>query len=185
LLVAVGVAGCGGGADGGRRGTSFVQGDGSFTLVAQSKRQQPIALAGDTLDGERLDVAGLRGRPVVLNVWGSWCGPCKTEAPELEAASKQLSRVGVRMIGINTKDNVAQAKAHERTYGVTYPSLVDTGALLLALRGAVPPDAIPSTLVLDAQGRIAARISGAVTRATLLDVFTDATGVRVPEGPAG
>ncbi len=112
---------------------------------------------------------------VVLNVWGSWCPPCRKEAPALVEAAASLKSKRVAFVGINTQDpDPSQALAYERTYGVTYPSLVDDGGkLLLALQRAVPPDAIPSTLVLDPQGRVAARFSGAIPLRTLEDLVAD------------
>jgi thiol-disulfide isomerase/thioredoxin len=159
-------------------GTSgFVSGDGAAVQVAVAKRGEPVDLKGTTLDGDTLDVASLRGRTVVLNVWGSWCAPCRKEAPALVAADKELASKNVAFVGINTRDDSsAQAKAFEQTYGITYPSLVDDGGeLLIALRGAVPPKAIPSTLILDPQGRIAARFNGAISQQTLVDLVTDAS----------
>ncbi len=171
------LAGCSAdsGAGGGQRGgVGFVAGeDGStITRIEPDRREPPVDLSGQTLDGERLDIAGLRGAPVVVNVWGSWCSPCRKEAPDLEAAAQRLAVRDVSFVGINTRDeDRAQALAFQRTFEVSYPSLVDTGgALLLSLRGAVAPNAIPTTLVLDDQGRVAARITGATTEATLVGV---------------
>ena len=114
---------------------------------------------------------------MVINVWGSWCSPCRKEAPALQSASVELGKQGVKTIGINTQDDDAnKALAFERAFKITYPSVVDNGALLLQLRGAVPANAIPPTLVLDDQGRVAARLSAPVTRTTLLDLVHDATG---------
>ena len=159
-------------------GTSFVAGDGVITMVAPAQRQAPVAVSGDTLEGTRLDLATLRGKPVVLNVWGSWCAPCRTEAPVLESAKRRLTPDRASFVGIDTRDDdSAQALAFQRRYDISYPSLVDDGALLLALRGAVPPSSIPSTLVLDGQGRIAARISGPVPSVTtLVDLVADVAG---------
>jgi len=176
-LAAAGLAACSA-APSQPAGTSFVAGDGVVTLVAPQDRQSPVAVSGATLEGSRLDLTTLRGAPVVLNVWGSWCAPCRREAPTLEAAKQKLEPQGVRFVGVDTReDDAAQALAFQRRYGISYPSLVDDGGLLLALRGAVPPSSIPSTLVLDAQGRIAARISGPVPSVTtLVDLVADVRG---------
>jgi thiol-disulfide isomerase/thioredoxin len=152
---------------------SFVAGSGTVTVVPAADRAEPVALSGTTLAGDPLDLATLRGQPVVINVWGSWCGPCITEAPDLQAAYTRLRAEQVSFVGINTRDNRAAALAFERTHGIGYPSLVDEGAQMLALRGAVPPSAIPSTLVIDKQGRIAARVSGPATEATLVGLVDD------------
>lgn len=172
--------------DGGRGsardpGTRYVEGSGAVTVVPAGERGRPVALSGDTLDGGRLDVAGLRGAPIVINVWGSWCPPCRKEAPDLQAAYQRLRDDGVDFVGINTRDRPAQALAYERRFGVTYPSLRDDGGrLLLALRGAVPPAAIPTTLVLDHQGRIAARVSGPVDTSTLVGLVSDVLAETAP-----
>jgi thiol-disulfide isomerase/thioredoxin len=170
LAVAPALAGCTG--DDATGNANFVAGDGTITVLDPSRRAQPIALAGTTLEGKRFDLASLRGRTVVLNVWGSWCPPCRKEAPDLQASLQVLEPRGVAFIGLNVREpDPAQALAYQRTFGITYPSLSDdSGSLQLALRGAVAANAIPSTLVLDGEGRIAARISGATTKLTLVGV---------------
>jgi thiol-disulfide isomerase/thioredoxin len=156
-------------------GTSYVAGDGTVTLVPADRRGAPVAVSGSTLEGTPIDVGTMRGKPVVLNVWGSWCPPCRKEAPGLEAAYATLKDRGVSFVGINTReDDVAQALAFQKTFRVTYPSVVDDGGrVLLSLHGAVAPSAIPTTLVLDQRGRIAARVSGAVDTTTLVGLVDD------------
>jgi thiol-disulfide isomerase/thioredoxin len=168
------VAGCSGTSAGGGT-TQWVQGDGTITVVPEAKRQQPVTLRGTTLEGAPLDVASFRGKVVVVNVWGSWCPPCRKEAPDLQKAFVELKPRGVEFVGIDSNDkDRAQALAFQKTFGITYPSLADDGgAALLALRGAVAPNAVPTTLVLDQQGRVAARISSATTKVTLVDVVED------------
>jgi thiol-disulfide isomerase/thioredoxin len=168
LASSLALSGCTGG--NGTAGANFVGADGGgITLVPPPDRREPVVLSGTGLDGARLDVAGYRGKVVVLNVWASWCAPCRKEAPDLQAAASVLG-AGTAFLGLNVRDNTAAAKAYQASFGITYPSLVDQGSQLLALRGAVTPTAIPSTVVLDAQGRIAARMTGAVTKVTLLAV---------------
>jgi thiol-disulfide isomerase/thioredoxin len=175
--LAGGAAGCARstGAPGTSGDTRFVAGDGTITIVPQTERRRPVDLRGVTLEGAQLDIASLRGRVVVLNVWGSWCAPCRKEAPDLQAAAVELRPKGVEFVGINSSDkDRAQALAFQRTFGVTYPSLADDGgAALLALRGAVAPNAVPTTIVLDREGRIAARITSATTKVTVVDVVED------------
>jgi thiol-disulfide isomerase/thioredoxin len=171
------LAGCSGGSSGGGAGsgTSFVAGDGTVTMVPAGKRQQPVRVSGKGLDGALLDLVTYRGRPVVVNVWGSWCGPCRKEAPALQAAYTQLKPSGVAFLGIDTRDDdPAQAKAFESTFGISYPSIVDDGgAVLLNLRGVVTPNSVPTTLVIDEQGRVAARVSGPVDTTTLVGLVHD------------
>jgi thiol-disulfide isomerase/thioredoxin len=176
-LAVVSLAGCSGDAASGGGDTRFIAGDGAITVVPVSKRGDAVDLKGDTLDGTPLSVAGLRGKPVVLNVWYSTCGPCRAEAPALNEAYRKLQPSGVAFVGLNSIDSDPDAaKAFERTFATPYPTLFDdSGSLLLGLRGAVPPKAVPTTLVLDAQGRIAARVTGALPSATtLVDLVHDA-----------
>jgi thiol-disulfide isomerase/thioredoxin len=176
LLGALALTGCSSGGGGQAQGQSFVAGDQTITLLAPDQRPTPGELRGRTIDGTTIDLAAQKGHAVVLNVWGSWCAPCQKEAPALEKASQELAPKNVAFIGINTRENGNKdaAAAFQRAYGITYPSIFDAGSdALLALRGAVSANAIPSTVVLDPQGRIAARISGATTTATLVDLVDD------------
>jgi len=176
--VVLGVAGCSSSGSA-PSGSSFPVGDGVVTVIAPQQRREPVGMAGTTLAGERLDLASLRGRTVVLNVWGSWCAPCRQEAATLESAYRQLSGRGVAFVGVDTRDDPAQAKAYLARYGITYPSVVDTGGLLLSLRGSVAPNSIPSTLVIDSQGRVAARVSGPITSVrTLVGLVDDVSSGR-------
>jgi thiol-disulfide isomerase/thioredoxin len=174
-VTSVGLVGCSGSSSGTGGGTNFVAGNGTITLVPPTKRQQVVDLRGTTLDGTPLDLSSLRGKVVVLNVWGSWCSPCRLEAPALQNAATDLKAKNVEFVGINTADkDPAQAVAFEKNFKITYPSISDAdGQALLSLRGAVAPNAIPTTLVLDAGGRIAARISGRTDKVTLEDLVQD------------
>ncbi|WP_030301887.1 TlpA family protein disulfide reductase [Streptomyces katrae] len=177
LTVAVGgvlaIGGTGGGAPYGR--VSAVRAAAGATVVDPGARQQAPALAGDDLDGKPVDLAGFRGRVVVLNVWGSWCGPCRAEADGLERLSRQTGGEGVRFLGINTRDrDRAAARSFVRAHALSFPSLHDpTGELLLRFPPSLlNPQAIPSTLVIDRRGRIAVAIGGAVTEEQLRPLLT-------------
>jgi thiol-disulfide isomerase/thioredoxin len=111
---------------------------------------------------EEVDLAGLRGRPLVLNFWASWCGPCRAEQAGLELASKALAGQDVRMVGVNIRDDQGAATSYLEEFGVGYPSLFDRPAVLPARLGALGPQAPPYTLVVDAKGRVAARVFGAL-----------------------
>ncbi|HVE98842.1 MAG TPA: TlpA disulfide reductase family protein [Mycobacteriales bacterium] len=151
-------------------------GDGTATLVPVSDRCPAPVLRGQTLDGAPLDLSDFRGSVVVLNVWGSWCAPCKKEQPDLQRAAEVLARDGVRFVGINVRDSSKpNARAHVRRYGVTYPSLFDPSASLVARFRDLPPSAIPSTIVIDGEGRVAARMLGATTYDELLLVVGQVT----------
>lgn len=176
VLVAgcVGLAGCSGGPDG-VAGQGYISGDGTVKSLTVAERKDPVSLSGTQLDGGRLDVADLRGQVVVVNVWASWCPPCIAEAKDLEEVHQATEGEGVQFVGINTDADLAAARVHEQRFGVTYPSIdSDGGRLLLALRGSLPPDAKPTTLVLDREGRVAARVLGRVDVSTLTGLITDA-----------
>jgi thiol-disulfide isomerase/thioredoxin len=171
-LVAV-LAGCSGGAVA-SSGAGQAAGAGVKTFVPAAQRKEPVELAGTTLEGRRLDIATLRGKPVVLNVWGSWCPPCRREAPALQAAATELAG-RASFVGIDVRDNRGSALAYQRKFKITYPSIVDPGTLLLSLQGAVAAQSPPVTVVLDAKGRIAARFIGVTTKITLIDMVEDVT----------
>lgn len=134
-------------------------------LDPAARRDAPV-LAGDDLDGEPVGLAGFRGQVVVVNVWGSWCGPCRAEAQDLARLSRETPAEEVRFLGINTRDpDRTAARSFVREHGLGFPSLHDpSGELLLRFPPELlNPQAIPSTLVIDRRGRIAVAIGGAVT----------------------
>jgi len=188
VVAVAGLAGCtsGGAEDKAPSGTGasnaagFVAGDGTVQVIDTADRKAAPTLSGKTLTGSTFTLAEHLGSVVVLNVWGSWCSPCRQEAPELQAAYTRLtdesSAAGkVVFVGVNTRDNdPGPAIAFERSFGVTYPSVYDpSGRQLLGFANSLPAMAIPSTLVIDTKGRVAARILGATTTTTLVDVVTD------------
>jgi thiol-disulfide isomerase/thioredoxin len=134
----------------------------AVAVVPEAERTALPAFTGQTLDGRELDLASLRGRPLVLNFWASWCGPCRAEQEGLELASKALAGKDVRTVGVNIRDDKGAAVSYLEEYGVGYPSLFDRPAVLSARLGALGPQAPPYTLVVDARGRVAARVFGAL-----------------------
>ncbi|KOU23470.1 hypothetical protein ADK52_18020 [Streptomyces sp. WM6372] len=144
------------------------------TVADPTARPDAPELTGEDLDGKPVSLAELRGSVVVLNVWGSWCGPCRAEADDLERLSRQTRADGVRFLGINTRDRDPEAaRSFVRAHHLSFPSLPDpTGELLLRFPPALlNPQAVPSTLVIDRRGRIAAGIGGAVTEEQLRPVL--------------
>ncbi|MER7840835.1 TlpA disulfide reductase family protein [Streptomyces sp. NPDC096040] len=166
---------CGnGGTSGGGGNTNFVTGKDGIDTVAKGHRAVAPDLSGKTIDGKTLDVADYKGKVVVLNVWGSWCSPCRAEAPYFASVSKEYASKGVQFVGINTRDtSTGSAVAFEKQNGIGYPSLYDpTGKLMLRFKkGTLNPQAIPSTLVLDRQGKIAARSLAALSEENLLKMI--------------
>lgn len=153
----------------------YVQGDGAITMVPPAERLDPVEISGETVQEEPLDFADHRGRVVVVNVWGSWCGPCRAEMPMLVDAHAELDPEAVSFIGINIRDaSTANAAAFEREMGVDYPSIYDPGSETLLKFGRHAPYSPPSTLILDREGRVAALISGEIpSKKTLLDLVAD------------
>ncbi len=176
LLGAAALAGCSSGApvSSGRQG--FVSGNGVISTLPAAERKRPGSVSGETLDGKPLSLSDYRGHVVVVNVWGSWCGPCRAEAPMLAAAARDLAPKGVRFLGINSRNpERAAPKAFVRRYGVPYPSIYDPdGRTLLAFRGTLPANSIPSTVIIDRHGRVAASVLGEITRTTLYDLVQEA-----------
>lgn len=154
----------------------YVAGDGTVLELPADARAEPVdGVAGDTADGERLDLADLRGDVVVLNLWYAACGPCRVEAPDLVALADELEPQGVRFVGLNTRDDAPGALAFEQTFDVPYPSIIDAqGSAVLALRGQLVPNAVPTTLVVDREGRVAARVSGRIDPSVLRTLVEDA-----------
>jgi thiol-disulfide isomerase/thioredoxin len=169
------LGGCSGGTGQAVAGQGYIAGRGTVVQLAPGDREDPVEFTGRTLDGARFDVTDHRGEVVVVNVWGSWCPPCIAEAADLQDVWAAAQGNGVQFVGINFRDNRDAALAHERRFGVTYPSIEDeAGETLLQLRGSLPPRAIPSTLVLDRSGRVSARVLGQVPAATLRALVSDA-----------
>lgn len=120
-------------------------------------------LKGTTLDGEHADISTMRGDVVVINVWGSWCAPCRKEAPELRKLAEKTEPLGVQFLGIDIRDNKSAAKAFERNHSITYPSIYDKDGRTLTGFKQLTPRAVPTTYVLDQQGRVAALSVGPLT----------------------
>ncbi len=154
----------------------YITGDGQVRQFAPEDRADPVELAGETLEGEPLDLADRRGDVVVVNAWWSGCPPCRTEMPMLVEAEQQLADQGVSFVGVNIRDNsTANGLAFQREFKVDYPSIyaVD-GQALLAFSHVTNLRTIPTTLVLDRQGRVAAVVSGAVpSKLTLTEVVEE------------
>lgn len=182
LATVVAVSGCTETEGTGDKG--YVTGDGQINQVALEGRGDPVELTGEGLDGEPLDLADLRGEVAVVNVWGAWCGPCRAEMPELVGAAEETADEA-QFVGINIReDSQATAQAFNRTFDVDYPSFWSPdGEALLAFTGTLGPRTIPATVVLDAEGRIAASIIGPLpSQQTLVDLVEEVADESAPAG---
>ena len=165
IVLAFVLTACGGGGSSTSE-ESFVSGDGSTTFIKISDRKIAPAITGLTLKGDNYTYE--KDRVAVVNVWASWCSPCRAEAPTLVALANKYTDVA--FIGILTRDNPANAEAFERRFKIPYPTVIDD-SILIGFKGSLPANAIPSTVVLDKSGRVAARISGVVTVASLSELI--------------
>jgi thiol-disulfide isomerase/thioredoxin len=154
-------------------GKGFISGDGTVSEFPADERGEPIAFDGTTVDGGELDSTDLAGEVTVVNFWYAGCAPCRVEAPLLQQVYEQYEGEGATFVGVNVRDQAATAASFEDDFGITYPSIVDVndGEAQFAFAGDVPPAAVPTTIVLDKQGRVAARILGQLTDASILDTI--------------
>jgi thiol-disulfide isomerase/thioredoxin len=163
----------------------FVSGDGTVTVLDEADRAAPDGpVEGRTIEGRRVALRDYRGKVVVMPVWGSWCGPCRAEAPMLAAAARDLEDDGVVFLGIDSRDpNTSSVKRFLQRFDVPYDSIHDPdGVSLLAFHGTLPPMTIPSFVFIDTEGRIAARALDQVSRSTLYGVVEDVLGKPVEHG---
>lgn len=155
-----------------RNGTNqgYIAGDGQVKEIPEAERGAPVDFSGTTEDGDDITSDQLRGDVVVVNFWYAACGPCRVEAKDLEAVYQEYKDKGATFVGVNTSDQADTAKSFAKTYGVTYPSIIDAGdgAAKIAFAQATPIQATPTTLVLDKEGRVAARIIGPVDGTSVL-----------------
>ncbi|MHA3724807.1 TlpA family protein disulfide reductase [Leucobacter sp. HY1910] len=165
----VGLAGCsGGGNDLAKQwqessDKGYVAGDGSSASFAPSERTEPVEYSGETETGDVFSSADTLGSVTVVNFWYAGCAPCRYEAPDLVAAYDEFTPQGVKFLGVNTRDQVAQATQFSEEFGIEYPSIMDNPGgrtVQKAFAGQVPLNAVPTTLVLDAEGRVAHRVLG-------------------------
>lgn len=164
-LMALALSSCGGGGSSIAE-ESFVSGNGSVSYIKPSDRIAAPALSGMTLSGKNYTFNV--GQVAVVNVWASWCAPCRAEAPTLAALSEKYTDVA--FMGILTRDNPVNAEAFARRFALPYPTLIDD-SVLIGFRKSLPANAIPSTVLIDKRGDVAARISGEVTFASLSELI--------------
>lgn len=163
------------GTEGGTGEKGYISGNGQITLLDPDDREDPVELTGQSLEGESLSLEEFRGKAVVVNVWWSACPPCRDEMPELVEASDELSGEA-EFLGINIRDNaVESARLFDEQFEVPYPSIFSPdGQALLAFAGTLSPRTIPSTVVLDGKGRIAAAVIGPIpSGSTFVELVRD------------
>ena len=144
---------------------NYTSSDGSITELVASNRDEPISFESlNTSDGSTIRSSDYVGSVLVVNFWYAACPPCRFEAPDLAELAAQYADRGVQFLGINVYDDVAVANSFERDFGIRYPSILDTetGEARLAFAGQLPPNGVPTTIIIDRQGRVASRLSGAI-----------------------
>lgn len=167
------LAGCSGRGTEGSTG-GYVSASRFVTAVPEADRVEAPVLEGEDLEGAAVTSSDYAGRTLVVNVWGSWCPPCRKEAPVLEEVAQKYADQGVQFLGLNVRDQTAAARAFEERIGTTYPSIVDTdGRQQLGFADSLPSQAIPTTWVIDAEGRVAARILDPELRVSTLSGVID------------
>lgn len=152
---------------------NYISGTGAVTEVAADKRADPVDFTTKDTDGDTISAKDLRGKVVVLNFWYAGCPPCRAEAKYLNQVHDQYADDDVVFVGVNVRDEEGTAAAFERTFGVEYPTVLDArdGTVQLALSGQIAPNAVPATIVLDKQGRVAARVLGAIDGKSILQTL--------------
>ncbi len=138
-------------------------GNGQFadgTLLSEvyepGQRVTPGAVSGELLDGTAFDLASLKGQVVVVNWWGSWCAPCRAETKHLVAAYQATKSLGVAFLGVDVRDDRDAARAFVADFAVPYPSLFAPAGQTTLKFTQVNPNVVPTTVVLDRSGRVAA-----------------------------
>jgi len=178
VLLAAVLAGCSG--QGGLEQTygdvaeqDYFSSDGAFSFVAAANRQGSLQFSGELDIEGSWDSADYVGQPIVVNFWFAGCPPCRVEAEDLEALHREFQADGVQFIGVNILDGPETARTFADEFGVTYPSLMDanSGLVRLSFAGEASPNAVPTTLVLDREHRVAARVNGLITDVDLLETM--------------
>lgn len=168
-------AGCGGPKTDGTKG-GYVSGekDVRLTRVAPADRKAAPVIAGNDLEGNPVSTDDFKGKTIVINVWGSWCPPCRAEAADLNAVAKAMKSKDVEFLGISVREDAATTLAFTRKHGSSYPTISDTtGHLSLGFVKSLPSVAIPTTWIIDAKGRVAVRIADKTTAPTLTALIED------------
>ena len=175
-VIALGLSGCSSDplAEQYREGSNknYIAGDGSVTEITLDNRGDVITFSGTTESGATVSSADYLGNVLVVNFWYAGCAPCRAEAPDLEQVYTETSAQGVNFLGVNVRDQAATIDSFNVRFGITYPSIIDQdGQAQLAFAAQVPPNAVPTTLILDSEGRVAARILGQLKDPSILSTL--------------
>lgn len=151
----------------------YIAGDGSIMEIAEADRGETVEFSGTTASGDEISSADLIGDVVVVNFWYASCAPCRAEAPILDEVYDEYADDGVEFVGVNLRDQPGTARSFNETYDVGYSSIIDvnSGSVKLAFADTVPPNSVPTTIVLDKKGRVSARILGAVPDTSILSTL--------------
>jgi peroxiredoxin len=154
---------------------NYISGEGTISEYAVGDRGEPVEYTATTDTGDDVDSADYLGQVVVVNFWYAGCPPCRVEAPDLQTLSETYADKGVSFLGVNTYDQAETSRAFARKFGVTYPSILDANdvSVQFAFSGSVAPNAVPTTLVIDREGRVAARWSGLLSDPSILEAMID------------
>lgn len=154
-------------------GQGYISGNGAYTEIKPNAREAAVTFTGTSESGKTISSSDFAGKVYVVNFWYASCPPCRSEAPDLKALSATYANVP--FLGVNIFDSADVAATFATKFGITYPSIVDAdkGSVQLAFAGAVAPNAVPTTLVIDRSGRVAARISGLIRDKSILAGMID------------
>lgn len=146
---------------------------GPVTEIAQADRADPVLFSGTLETGETASSTDWAGKVLVVNFWYAGCAPCRAEAPDLEALYSEFQDQDVMFVGVNVRDQAGTAQSFASTFDITYPSFLDAndGSIQLAFSGTIAPNAVPTTVVLDRDGRVASRIVGQLASRSILETL--------------
>jgi thiol-disulfide isomerase/thioredoxin len=154
--------------------SGFVSGDGTSVFLSKSERKSAPELENVDFLSTEIDLDSLKNKVVLINVWGSWCSPCRKEAPELEELYLKNKTNNVEFIGINIRDSKISANRFIENFSITYPNIFDRdGKLLLGYKDSLPANAIPSTILIDKNGLVAARQLGPIDKSLIQGFITE------------
>lgn len=156
----------------------YIAGDGSTTSIAPEARTNPVHFEGTTDNGDTLGSDSYHGSVTVVNFWYAGCAPCRAEAPDLVAAYEEFAPLGVNFLGVNTRDGKEASSEFAKEFGIEFPSILDTlgdRGVQRAFAGQIPLNAVPTTLVLDTDGRVAHRVLGRIADESQLRTLINET----------